>query len=62
MITEKHKEFAAKYLADISKAIFAVALASNFFIELPMWVRIFLPITGIGFIIVALLILPGGKE
>ncbi len=55
-------EFTARYLADISKAIFAVALASKFFFELSVPLRILLPILGVILFIVAFIMHPGGKK
>ena len=63
IITDRRKEFIARYFADISKAIFAVALASKLFVELTLWLRISLPIAGVSFFILAILLLPkGGRK
>ncbi len=45
---EAKLEFLSKFFADIAKAVFAVGLASNFFIQMPNRLRISL---GIGFLI-----------
>ena len=43
---EAKQEFLSKFFADLAKAVFAVGLASNFFVQMPKWIRISL---GIGF-------------
>ncbi len=55
------REFMARYLADVSKAIFAVALASKFFIDLINWMRILLPVAGLAFFVIAFLMQPKGE-
>lgn len=40
IIDQTRREFTARYVADISKAIFAVALASKLFVDLPVWLRL----------------------
>ncbi len=63
LITDARREFTARYLADISKAIFAVALASKFFIDMAVWLRISLPVAGIMFFTTAFFMQPhGGKK
>jgi len=64
ILDEARREFTARYLADISKAIFAVALASKLFIELVPWLRISLPILGVALFVVAFFIQPrqGGPK
>lgn len=42
MVTPKRREFIAKFVADIAKAIFAIGLASHFFKEFVPAVRIIL--------------------
>jgi len=59
---DAHREFTARYLGDLSKAIFAVALASKLFVDLPAWLRVTLTITGVGFFILAYLVLPRSKK
>ena len=61
MMRESHSEFTAHYLADISKAIIAVGLASKLFIDLPTWLRITLATSGVGLFIMAYFIHPGDK-
>ena len=62
IIERKRREFVARYLADISKAIFAVALASKLFIDLAQWLRITLPILGFTLFIIAFFIQPKGEN
>ncbi len=62
LITDARREFTARYLADISKAIFAVALASKFFFDLAVPLRIILPIAGLIFFAIAFFIQPGGEK
>ena len=62
IIDKNRKEFTARYLADISKAIFAVALASKLFVELAVWIRITLPILGFLIFAIAFFIQPKGEE
>ena len=45
---ENRLEYLSKYVGDIGKAIFAVGLASIFFIQMSIWIRASL---GIGFLI-----------
>ena len=45
---EARLEYLSKYAGDIGKAIFAVGLASNFFVQMSLWIRVSL---GIGFLI-----------
>ena len=62
IINDTRRKFTARYLSDLSKAVFAVALASKLFIELPTWLRILL---GIGFVtlfILAFFIQPKGDK
>ena len=59
---DARREFMARYLADLSKAVFAVALASKFFFELSVPLRIILPIAGLIFFTIAFFIHPGGKK
>ena len=62
LITDARRGFTARYCADISKTIFAVALASKFFIDMAVWLRISLPIVGIIFFLIAFFMQPpGGK-
>ena len=58
---DAHREFTARYLGDLSKAIFAVALASKLFVELPTWLRVMLMISGVAFFLAAYVILPRKK-
>ena len=60
IIDEARREFTAGYFADLSKAIFAVALASKFFIDLRTWLRVLMPSIGLFFFIAAFLIHPKG--
>ena len=48
IITDARREYLSKYAGDVGKTIFAVGLASNFFIQMPGPIRISL---GIGFLI-----------
>lgn len=63
-IDEARREFTARYLADLSKAIFAVALASKFFLELPWWLRVLLPLLGLLLFVIAFFLYPrkGGSK
>ena len=56
------RKFIANYLADISKAIFAVALASKLFVDLALWLRTILTIAGMVFFVVGLFVLPKGER
>ena len=56
------RKFTAQYLADISKAVFAVALASKLFVDLALWQRVGLTVLGIAFFLVGLFILPKGER
>ena len=40
ILTKDSQEFIAKYLGDLSKAIFTVGFASYFFKDLPLFLRI----------------------
>ena len=62
LFNDVKREFMARYLADLSKAVFAVTLASKFFFELSVPLRILLPVAGIVFFIIAFFIHPGGKK
>ena len=57
-MSEERREFTARYLADLSKAIFAVALASKFFLDLRPELRIALPILGCLFFMAAYFLCP----
>ncbi len=48
IINDARREYLSKYVGDVGKTIFAVGLASNFFIQMPVWTRVSL---GIGFLI-----------
>ena len=58
IVDDARREFTARYLADLSKAIFAVALASKLFLELPRWLRVALPVVGVLFFVVAFFLYP----
>ena len=62
IITNARREFTARYLADLSKAIFAVALASKLFVDLTRWLRITLTLLGAVFFVAALIIHPKGEK
>ena len=62
IFNDVRREFMARYLADLSKAVFAVALASKFFFDLTIPLRIILPIAGLIFFAIAFFIQPGGKK
>jgi len=62
LLTKEQVEFIAKYLGDISKAIFAVALASKFFGDFALWLRFVLAGVGFACVFAAIWMLPkGGK-
>lgn len=61
-MNRERRKFVSGYLGDMSKAIFAVALASRFFIELPMAVRIVLGVTGVAVFVIAVLMVPEGDN
>ena len=48
LFDEARLEYLSKCAGDIGKTIFAVGLASNFFIQMPVRVRVFL---GLGFLV-----------
>jgi len=56
IIDEARREFYGRLLCRSSKAIFAVALASKFFIDLRTWLRVLMPSIGLFFFIAAFLI------
>src|SRR4029077_19951229 len=56
------RRFTAHYLADLSKADFAVALASKLFIDLGLWLRVGLTVLGIMFFVAGLFLLPKGEK
>ena len=60
IIEYARREFIAKYLADISKAICAVGLASRFFLDLPLGTRFILGIVAMVFFISSVFVQPKG--
>lgn len=58
IIDHARREFIARYLGDISKAIFTVGLASKLFFEFPTWLRITLIVVSVILFIIALFIQP----
>ena len=63
IIGEKRREFIGKMVSDLGKAIVTVGLATYFFKEFPITLRIGMTILGIFFLIVSILITPerGGQ-
>ena len=53
------REFIARFVADLAKAIFAVGLASYFFSAFPAWVRLVIGLCFPFFFAVSLVLLPG---
>jgi hypothetical protein len=62
IFTHARRDFTARYLSDMSKAIFAVALASRFFGDLPFWARVFLILAGCVLFSWAFIIVPKGGQ
>ena len=58
IIEYARREFIARYLADISKAICVVGLASKFFLDLPLGARIVLGLSGMLLFILAIVVQP----
>ena len=48
-IKERTQDFIAKYFGDLSKAVLTVGLASHFFKEMPLLLRVGLAIAAIAF-------------
>ena len=48
-IKERTQDFIAKYLGDLSKTVIAVGLASHFFKEMSMFLRVGLAVSAIAF-------------
>lgn len=55
---DRRREFIAKMIADLGKAIFAVTLASYFFERFHLWLRLGLPAIGMGFLILSVFVYP----
>jgi len=62
IISKETQEFLAKYLGDLSKAIFTVGFASYFFKDMPWFLRIGLLTLAIVFLIVSVIILENKGE
>lgn len=62
VIDEARREFTSRYLADLSKAIFAVALASKLFVDLPQWLRFALPSVGLLLFLIAFCLYPKRQQ
>ncbi len=57
-MSEERREFTARYLADISKMMFALALASKLFLDLRPELRIGLPTLGAALFVIAYFLCP----
>ena len=62
IIDETRRKFTAQYFADLSKAVFAVALASKLFGDLAVWLRVGLALLGVAFFVLAFFINPKGER
>lgn len=64
IIGDKRKEFIGKMVSDLGKAVVTVALASYFFKEFPLWLRIGVTIFGFILLLVSIVIVPeeGGNK
>lgn len=62
ILDDRRREFVARNIADVGKAVLAVTLASYFFERLPLWLRWTLPILGFVFLISSVWIHPKQKE
>ncbi len=58
ILDDRRREFVARMVTDLGKAILAVALASYFFERFPLWLRGVLPSLGVVFLVVSVFIHP----
>ena len=56
-IKERTQDFIAKYFGDLSKAVLTVGLASHFFKELPIFLRIGLVVLAFVFFTVSVILI-----
>jgi len=61
ILDDRRREFVAKNVADVGKAVLAVALASYFFERFPLWLRWMLPSLGMISLITSVWIHPKQK-
>jgi hypothetical protein len=57
IIKEETQELIAKYLCDMSKAILTIAFASQFFKDLPWFLRISCGILALAFLVVGVILM-----
>ncbi len=60
-LDDRRLEFVAKTIADVGKAMLAVAFASYFFERFPTWLRWALPAATMGLLIGSVFVHPKGK-
>jgi len=60
-INPETKEFIAKILCDLGKAILTVGLASSFFEKMTLWLRFFFGILGITMLILSVVFIARKK-
>lgn len=62
ILDDRRREFVAKNVADVGKAVLAVTLASYFFERFPLWLRWILPALGLVLMISSVWVHPKQKE
>jgi Na+/phosphate symporter len=55
-LNKESKEFIARIIADLGKAVLTVGFASYFFEKLPTWLRISFVILGVGLLVLSVII------
>ena len=61
-IKKETQDFIAKYFGDLSKAVFTVGLASHFFKEMPLFLRIGLATLALVFFAISVIVIERKKE